>query len=146
MAGRAQRRKSAARQRGVLLALLALLGGLGTWNYQQNLAAERAEVRPYRTLSDADLATLIAAVESEAAAASSRYELARGEPTGRVAADGDRFEDFERAQQRSRAVRELGQAAAGHEAMLAQLRDEQGRRAGQGDERQRFLRRLFGTR
>jgi hypothetical protein len=144
----ARERSSAGTRLLLLLVLLGGAAGLGAWNYQRNLEAERAEVRPYRGLSDADLGALIDAVEGEAARASARYQRARsaGAPPAAPAPGDGRFGAFERIQQRGRAVRELGYEAAGHETMLAQLREEQGRRAGQGSELQVFLRRVLTLR
>lgn len=131
-----------------LLVLLALLaGGIG-WNYQRNLALEEqeAQARPYRTLSDADLAVLLAATEGEAERLGASYEAARDQRVStRVegAHTSERLRDFERVQAHGRNVRALGRRTSEIEASLAELRREQEHRAGQGDELQVFLRRAF---
>lgn len=130
-----------------LLVLVTLLGGAGTWNYRRNVEVENAELRPYRTLADADLALLLAAAEQEAEALSGRYATLRQQraPKGQsgAARPSARFRDFEQAQSHGRAVRELGYRASEREATLEELRREQGRRAGEGGPMQVFLRRLL---
>lgn len=126
----------------LLLVLLALLAGVGTWNYQRNAAAEAAEVRPYRTLSEADLGTLIAAYEAEVAQLEKRYERARGGSASSPSGD-DRFQAFAQAQRRGRAAREAGYAVSEHEAALAELREEQERRARTGEGLERILKLAF---
>ena len=129
-----------------LLLLLGLLGGGAGWNYQRNLALEDAEVRPFETLSDADLATLLAATEAEAKKLGARYDEAR-ERRASVEVTGvhtaERLRDFERVQAHGRAVRDMGQRTSQVEASLAELQKETQRRAGQGDGLQVFLRRAF---
>lgn len=127
----------------LLLLLLGILAGAGTWNYRRNLAAQNAEVRPYRTLSDADLQTLTAAYESEVAQLSKRYEAARRQRSAAPAAGGDRFQRFEKAQQRGRAERELGYRVSEREAALDELHEEQRRRAAEGKGWQRILKLVF---
>jgi len=126
----------------LLLVLLALIGGVGTWNYQRNVAAEAAEVRPYRSLSEADLETLIAAYEAEIAQLEKRYEQLRGGSAG-ARAGGDRFDAFEQAQQRGRVVREAGYAISERGASLAELREERQRRASAGQGLERILKLAF---
>lgn len=124
----------------LLLVLLGALGGLGAWNYHRNVQAEAQEKRPYRTLSDADLATLTAAYESEVEQLSARYTRSqrKGAPAG---AGGDEWGHFEAVQRHSRATREVGRHLAEQEASLEELRREQKRR--DVDELEVFLKRLL---
>ncbi len=124
------------------LVLLGLLAGGGAWNYQRNVALEQAQVRPYRTLSDADLATLLSATEAEASALDAAYERAKAARPASGSAS-DRFTAFERAHQRGREARELGERASELAAMAAEVRKERDYRAGRGDEMEIFLRRLL---
>lgn len=135
--------KGGGNQLVLLLVLLGLLGGVGAWNYQRNLAAEAQEVRPYRTVSEGDLETLIAAYEGEIAQLESRYTRARRQGAAAAPAGGDRFDAFEQAQQRGRAVREVGYRLSEREAALEELRKEQQRRAQTGEGLQRILKLAF---
>ncbi|MEM7412859.1 MAG: hypothetical protein AAF430_21685 [Myxococcota bacterium] len=133
-----------------LLVLLAILAGGGAYNYHRNLDLEQAEQRPYRTLSDADLATLLAATEAESERLDGRYEQARGQGASRATGQAG-FQAFESAQRRGRAVREMGYQASEMGASLAELRSETARReadagawyAFAGDEWRPILRRVF---
>lgn len=136
------RRSDKSGARPLLLVLLALLVGVGYWNYQRNAAAQAEEVRPYRTVSQADLETLIAAYEAEIAQLEQRYERVRGRGAP-GSSTGDRFDAFEQAQQQGRAVREAGYALSEREASLAELREEQQRRAAAGEGLQRILKLAF---
>lgn len=130
----------------LLLILLAGLIGGGAWNYQRNLAVEAAEFRPYRTLADADLNTLLTATEAEAKRLDARYESARGQRAStRIQGTHteERLRDFERVQAHGRAVRSIGHQASELGATLDALRAEQARRAGEGDAMQVFLRRVL---
>ena len=129
-----------------LLLLLGLLAGGGAWNYQRNLALESSEVRPYSSLSDADLATLLEATETEAKRRGARYDAARSQRASTEVSgtySEERLRDFERVQSHGRAVRSLGRQASEIDASLAELRKEQGRRAGQGEGIERVLRLAF---
>jgi hypothetical protein len=126
----------------ILAVLLALLVGAGVWNYRRNVALEEHRVGPYRTLSDGDLATLLAASESEAAAVDAAYQRSKGARPA-ASAGSDRFGAFERAHQRGREARELGQRASELEAMAAEVRKEIEYRAGRGDEMDVLLRRVL---
>jgi len=126
----------------LLVVLLALLIGGGAWNYRRNVALEESQVRPYRTLSDGDLAMLLEASEAEAAAVDAAYQRSKGARPA-ASSGSDRFGAFERAHQRGREARELGQRASELEAMAAEVRKEVDYRAGRGDEMDVLLRRVF---
>jgi len=127
----------------LLVGLLALLIGAGAWNYRRNVALEQAQVRPYRTLSDADLAMLLAASEAEAKAVDAVYQRSKAARTAVGSGGSDRFGAFERAHQRGREARDLGQRASELEAMAAEVRKEHDLRAGEGEELDVLLRRVF---
>ena len=85
----------------ILLVFLLLLGVLGAWNYQRNLALEVPQPRPFRGYSDADLRVLEAAQRAEVAARDARYAAlaarrveVRDAGFGQAAAD-----EFERVHQ-----------------------------------------------
>jgi hypothetical protein len=126
----------------LLLALVAAAAGGGTWNYQRNLALEERAVRPYRSLATPDLELLLAATEAEAGALSNAAEQAGARPVPAGNGSG-RFADFEAAQRRGRAVRDLGAQLSGHEGAIAEMRKELTRRSGEGDSTQVLLRRIF---
>ena len=56
-----------------LLILIALIGGVGTWNYHKNVALDEQEYRPFRGHSDEALHQLIDAYESERDAGKKAY-------------------------------------------------------------------------
>ena len=133
MGARAQRREQG-RASGTVLVFLLLLGVLGAWNYQRNLALEVPQPRPFRGYSDADLRVLEAAQRAEVAARDARYAAlaarrveVRDAGFGQAAAD-----EFERVQRLSRARREAGHRASEQQAMLDALERERALRAQPG--------------
>lgn len=126
-----------------LLALLAVLGAGGAWNYQRNVAKEAAEPRPYRGYADADLVSLKGAYEAEITALERRYASAKSSkapaPAGRLL--GEQVRDFERASARGRTIRDAGGDLSEREAALSDVRAEIARR--RLDPTQVFLRRLL---
>jgi hypothetical protein len=126
-----------------LLAVLAVLGAGGWWNYQRNLAKEAAEPRPFRGYAEADLVSLQGAYEAEIASLERRYAAAKSSkaavPTGQLL--GEQVRDFERASARSRTIRDAGGDLSEREAALADVRAEIARR--RVDATQVFLRRLL---
>jgi hypothetical protein len=132
-----------AKKLGMLLVLLGALAAGGWWNYQRNLARELAEAGPYHGYSDAQLAELAAAYESEIRALGQRYESrkAAGHEDRGGQLLGERVREFERASSRGQAIRQAGSALSTHEATLADIRAEQARR--RVDPMQVLLRRLL---
>ena len=94
-------------QVGLLLVLLAILGGVGAWNYQRNLEAEAAEPRPYASYSDEQLVQLAAAYGGQVDQLEGRYEKASGRRTSAAGGKllGDAVDEF-----RARAALEPGRA------------------------------------
>lgn len=131
---------------GMLLVVLVVLIGLSAWNYQRNLALERAVVpTPYAGLSVADLDALIAAYQSEidtlrAQGGADRRASAR--PTSGVA-QGVR--EFERVQRSARSAREAGYRISEREGALRALEEERSRRSQQTKGVALFLRRAFSV-
>jgi hypothetical protein len=111
----------------LLLFLLVALGGVGAWNYQRNLAAEKAAPSAYAGVSDADLDVLIAAYESEIAALEARGgpNRARVRQTSNLD-QGAR--ELERVQRASRAVREANYEVYERQGALEALQAEKTRR------------------
>jgi hypothetical protein len=131
--------------RGWLFGLVLLVAaGAGAWNYHQNLRAEQAEIRPYRGYSDADLAALIAAYESEAEVLGRRYDAVKGRrsqarDTGFI---GDQVQEFERIQREAGRTRAAGADVSERDAALRDLEKERRVRAEERDVLRTFLRRL----
>ena len=141
----AQRRQRGAGSLGALALLLAVLVGGAAWNYQRNLARERAEFRPYRGYSDADLAALIGAYEQESKRSGRRYDSAK-DRRAHVQAKDDvmgNVREFERAQRVRLAARDARSDYAGARASLEGLQEEAALRAKDRSQWQVFLRRAF---
>lgn len=130
---------------GALLFLLLLLGGYGAWNYQRNLEAEAQVPRPYKSYSDEQLEQLLTAYETQADALDSRYEEIAGRRTRSRDTQllGDAVDEFQRVQQNSRAVRELGSRVSQEQASVQAIRDEKALRAQMGGPFMTFLQRAF---
>jgi hypothetical protein len=143
MATRNAKKEKAGSKAGMLLVLLLLLGGLCAWNYQRNAALESQLEGPYSTLSDADLASLLAAYqgELERVRAHGRPGRANARDTQGVASG---VREFERVQRASRRDRDALYAVADREGIVKALEAEQSRRVAQGGGPWRvFLRRAF---
>ncbi|MEZ4279421.1 MAG: hypothetical protein R3F21_07365 [Myxococcota bacterium] len=141
------RRRVAGNSTGSLALLLAVLLGLGAWNYHRNYQLEResARERPYSGYSDRDVSLLRDAVFSELQASRERFERARkGRMSG--ARDrgsvGDNAVQFNRTTRASNAIRDAASVVAQQEATLAALDAELAHRAGIGDGAALHLRRL----
>jgi hypothetical protein len=126
-----------------LLALLAVVGAGGWWNYQRNLAKEAAEPRPFRGYAEADLVSLSEAYETEIETSARRYAAAKSSaaPAAKGQLFGEQVKDFERASARGRAIRDAGGDLSEREAALADVRTELARR--REDKTRVFLRRLL---
>jgi hypothetical protein len=140
---RKKKKKKKSRRTFLLTLLLALLCGLGAWNYRRNVEAEAAVPRPYRSYSEAQLEQLIAASRVSLESLVARYEKVSGRSI--EARDrgfvGDQIKEFERVQSMSRSVRALGYEISESEGLLRELEAEKGRR---GDGALGlFLRRVF---
>ena len=136
-------RESKRNQWMLLLLLLAIAGGAGAWNYQRNVAAEKAEYRPFRTYAEADLESLATAFRSDLDSSAGHYQAAK---RGKVAVRdgallGDQVREFERVQHISRRKRELAGRVAEQEAMLREVEKEQARRGAEKDKLKFFFKR-----
>lgn len=128
-----------------LLAFLAVVAGLGTWNYFRNAASEEQVFRPYRGVSEAELAQLASAYRAEADQAGVRYGAAR-DRAGSVRDHqllGERLDEFERVRRRSERTRELGARTSELESTLVEIEREQGFREAERDRFALFLKRLL---
>ena len=140
-----RRREAGAGTIGALALVLVLLVGAAGWNYQRNFAREQGEFRPYRSYSDADLATLLAAYEQESKTTGRRYD-AVVDRRAHVKAQGDvmgNVHEFERAQRLRLAARDARSDFAEARTSLDGLRKEVARRARDRSPLQVFLRRAF---
>ncbi len=128
-----------------LLAVLGLLAGLGAWNYFRNLHSEQQVFRPYRGVSDAELAQLVDAYKSEVERAGARYGAAQ-EASGNVRNHqllAERLGEFERVRRRSERTRELGAKTAELETTLRAVEEERRFRESERDHMAVFLKRLL---
>ncbi len=125
-----------------LLMLLALIGGVGAWNYHKNVALDEQEYRPFRRHSDEALHQLIDAYENERDEDKKAYL----EISGRRASAktkpmlDEQVAEFERIQRHGLRTRELRNAVAGHQATLKELKKEASRRNLDADNFRRILR------
>ena len=117
-----------------LLLLIGIVGGFGTWNYRRNVEAEALVPRPYRSYSDADLATLTDAYQQELDAFTRRYEATTGRklPSADGELLGDQIRQFEKVQQARRSTRELARQIIDREASLGEIKRETRVRVGEG--------------
>jgi hypothetical protein len=129
----------------LLFVLLALAGGFGAWNYQRNLAAERAEVRPFRSYSDADLDSLSEAYRSEVETYTKRYEARTGRKVSinEHAHTDQKLREFERVQRISRDTRDLVTQLARQYVAIEQLDAERRKRVKERNVFKLFLKRLL---
>ena len=130
----------------LLLVLLAALGGYGTWNYQRNVEAEKAEPRPFGSYSDADIEAMVQAYQQEIGVYQQRWEKASGRSvTVRDTGHTDqRVREFERVQGIARQKRALSSELAQRQVALEQLSAEQAKRAAEKQQVVlRFLKRAF---
>jgi hypothetical protein len=133
----------------ILLLFLALLGGAGFYNYDRNEHLDKdLQLRPYKGLSDTDLASLIEAyqqqisgmVASHAAEGGPRDSIGRAAPSDLAG----KLEAFEEFQQENVRWRERHRAVLGEQVTLDKLRLERAiRDAGLDQEWRRILRRLI---
>jgi hypothetical protein len=141
----ARRSERGASSIGALALLLAVLvGGIG-WNTHRNLERERAEFRPYRGYTDADLEALLGAYEGESKQSGRRYDAAV-DRRAHVQAKGDvmgNVREFERAQRVRLAARDARSDYAEARVSLEALRKESARRAADRSKLDVFLRRAF---
>ena len=129
----------------LILALLAILGGVGEHNYQRNLAAEdQKNARAYKGYSSEEVAALIGAYEQEIETLESRYDDAKGRgfETRSGGLIDERIREFERAQKVGGSTRSMGGIVAQKEGILRGLRREQSLRGRSGSALLVHLRRL----
>jgi hypothetical protein len=129
----------------LLFVLLALAGGFGAWNYQRNVAAERAEPRPFRSYSDADLDSLTEAYRAEVDIYTKRYEARTGRKVSineHVHTD-QKLREFARVQRISQGTRDLASQLAKRHVAIEQLDAERRKRAEERNVVKLFLKRLL---
>ena len=129
----------------LLFALLALAGGYGAWNYQRNVAAERAELRPFRSYSDADLASLTEAYRAEVETYTKRYEALTGRKVSvnEHAHTDQKLREFERVQRISQNTRDLVTQLAQRHVAIEQLDAERRKRIEERNIVMLFLKRIL---
>jgi hypothetical protein len=128
----------------LLLILLGILVGGGTWNYQRNLKLEEAEPRPYRGYSLEQLESLKAAYQKEVDTHTARYRSASARKV-RIREGGlinEQVDEFERVQRISQGKRDIATQYARNQVQLDELMAEISRRAGGSEPSKLFLRRL----
>jgi hypothetical protein len=127
----------------LLLILLGILVGGGTWNYQRNLKIEEAEPRPYRSYSFEQLESLKAAYQKEVDAHTRRYRKASSRKV-RIREGGligEQVDEFERVQRISQGTRAIADQYAKNQVQLDELMSEISRRASESDSWKLFLKR-----
>jgi hypothetical protein len=128
----------------LLLILLGILVGGGTWNYKRNLKLEEGEVRPYRSYSLEQLESLKAAYQNEVDRYTQQYHEASSRKVhiregGML---GEQVDEFERVQRISEGTRAIADRYAKNQVQLEELTKEISRRARERDSWKLLLRRL----
>jgi hypothetical protein len=119
----------------LLLLLLGLISGAGTWNYRRNVEIEAAAPRPYGSYSLEDLESLKSAYESETrkhmdhyrAASSRKVDVRDG---GLI---GEQVVEFERVQRIGQNKRNIARVYAKNQVQLDEVAAEIAYRAQAGD-------------
>ena len=126
-----------------MLLLLALAAGV--WNYQRNLAAERAAYRPFRGYAEADLEALAEALDVRRQDQTERYEVAatRRVTAGTKSYFDEQVAEFERVQRTGTTKRQAQLELAGSRVTSELLEDERVYRAQERDRVKVFLERLL---
>jgi hypothetical protein len=120
---------SSAGKTGSLLVLLLGLGGVLGWNYHRNVESEAAEVRPYRSYSDAELDQLIDAYGSETDRHRAIYESSRRNVAVRDRGLlGEQIGEFERVQKISTQRRALASNVTKNQVSMSLLEEERAKR------------------
>jgi len=128
--------------RSLLLVLLGVLVGGGTWNYMRNVEIEKAQPRTYRGYSIAELETLRDAYKSEVDTHSARYRAA-AHRTVTVGGDGTlehQVDEFERVQRIGRNKRAIAGDYARNQVRLEAIDRELALRESEGTGFARILR------
>ena len=125
----------------LLLILLGILVGGGTWNYQRNLKIEEAEPRPYRGYSLEQLESLQAAYRQEVDHHTQRYRAASNRKV--MIREGgfidEQVDEFERVQRISQGTRAIADQFAKNQVQLDEVMKEISRRARESDSWKLFL-------
>jgi hypothetical protein len=119
----------------LLLVLLGILVGGGTWNYKRNLEIEESEPRPYRGYSLEQLESLQAAYQQEVDRHTQRYQTASSRKV-RVREGGfidEQVDEFERVQRISQGTRAIADQFAKNQVQLDEVMKEISRRARESD-------------
>jgi len=119
----------------LLLILLGILFGGGSWNYKRNLEIEEAEPRPYRSYSPEQLDSLRAAYQQEVDRYTQRYQVASSRKV-RVREGGlidEQVDEFERVQRISKGTRAIADQFAKNQVQLDEIMKEISRRASESD-------------
>jgi hypothetical protein len=129
----------------LLLVLLGILAGAGSWNYKRNLAIEEAEPRPYRSYTLAQLDDLRAAYQGEVDAQSRRYKTASSQKVAVRSGGliGEQVGEFERVQRISQGKRDIASQYAKNQVRLDAVTAEIVKRAADGPAWRVVLRRLI---
>jgi len=133
-----------ATHRPLLLLLLGILVGGGSWNYMRNLELEAAEPRPYRGYSTTELEALRTAYQAEVDRHSARYRAVSGR-TVTVGGDGSldrQVDEFERVQRISQGKRAVASDYAKNQVQLDAIDAEIAQRAADSGPVARVFRRL----
>jgi len=129
----------------LLLILLGILVGGGSWNYMRNLKLEEeGEPRPYRSYSFEQLDALRAAYQQEVDSHTQRYRTASSRKV-KVRGGGliaDQVNEFERVQRISQSKRDIANQYARNRVQLDGILAELSHRAAESEPVKLFLKRL----
>jgi hypothetical protein len=128
----------------LLLILLGILVGGGTWNYKRNVQLEEAEPRPYGSYSFEQLDALRAAYQQEVDAHTKRYRTASNRKV-KIREGGfidEQVDEFERVQRISQNTRAIADRYAKNQVQLDEVLAEMSRRKRQSDSWKLFFKRL----
>lgn len=128
-----------------VLFLLAVLCGVGFWNFQRNLTAEDQVYRPFRTHTDEQIAQLRDAYGAQKDQDAARYESASGQrASARTQSHFDQqVREFQRVQQVGQVKKDLRARVADSTATLKLLDEEQRLRASEANRVKLFFKRLL---
>ena len=119
-------RHQSGRATGSIVLLLALLSGLGAWNYHRNwqIEQETEGPRPYASYASEDLRALRDAFGAEPSGERARFEAAqqqRRRPKGDLGSISGNVDQFAETTRTSRQIRQAAAGVAEHENEIAEL-------------------------
>lgn len=124
--------------------LLLVVVGLGGANFYRNLQEEKRQERAFGSYSDADIQAMVLGMLQEVDQLNALYEAQKGidsRARNKGSMKGN-IDEFERVQDATRLVKDLGQDASQKEVLLRELQEEAELRSRNSDALQVFIRRV----